>query len=280
MPLPACASAEGGSGIPAPRSGLVLHALHAGAASRAPHAGRTGRRLPGPGRPAAVRASARTTTGVTRSPSSHAIITALDPGAGREQSPGPSAGCARPSHQQKLAWALEENRAAHRGRGSAPLRAILRLIEMLRRGRAGVVRPACRRCGRVVRIDKPLDGVRVCRNCTAQLPHRAVRPLRSHPRARHPRRAGRPICANCFVNDPDNLETCIGCGRVRRVERRTRRAALLPAALPLVLACSVCGRTAPCGISRVTGAAMVPAASAVGRVLSLRTPSSWSPAAR
>jgi len=32
---------------------------------------------------------------------------------------------------------------------------------------------------------------------------------------------GRPLCANCFITDPANLETCTGCGRRRPVERRT-----------------------------------------------------------
>ena len=100
----------------------------------------------------------------------HGIITTLDPGAGRETVAGVVRQAApRPSYQQKLAWALEENPALLTGDGHlAPLRAIPRFIEMLHdAGVAGVVRPACGRCGRVVRIDKPLDGVRVCRTCIA-----------------------------------------------------------------------------------------------------------------
>ncbi|HEX5301364.1 MAG TPA: hypothetical protein VFW50_30680, partial [Streptosporangiaceae bacterium] len=100
----------------------------------------------------------------------HGIITALDPGAGREAIAGAVRQAApRPSYQQKLAWALEDNPALLTGDGHlAPLRAIPRFIELLGdAGVAGVVRPACGRCGRVVRIDKPLDGVRVCRTCIA-----------------------------------------------------------------------------------------------------------------
>ncbi|MGV9572158.1 site-specific integrase, partial [Streptomyces nigra] len=76
----------------------------------------------------------------------------------------------RPSYQQKLAWALEENPRLLTGEGHlAPLRAIPRFIGLLHAADvAGIVRPACPRCHRVVRIDKPLDGQRVCRNCIAK----------------------------------------------------------------------------------------------------------------
>ena len=101
----------------------------------------------------------------------HGIVVALDPGTGRETVADAVRRCApRPSYQQKLAWALEENPALLTGDGHlAPLRAIPRFAEMLHdAGVAGAVRPSCGRCGRVVRIDKPLDGVRVCRNCIAR----------------------------------------------------------------------------------------------------------------
>jgi hypothetical protein len=187
----------------------------------------------------------------------HGIITALDPGAGRETVARVVRQAApRPSYQQKLAWALEENPALLTGDGQlAPLRAIPRFIEMLHdAGVAGVVRPACGRCGRVVRIDKPLDGVRVCRTCIA---HSRTEPCARCGAIREPVTRdgqGRPICANCFIIAPENQETCTGCGRVRRVERRTTDGPLCSRCPSLpVLACSVCGQTVPCGISRATG---------------------------
>ncbi|MFK8906399.1 hypothetical protein [Streptomyces sp. YS-3] len=69
-----------------------------------------------------------------------------------------------------MVWALEENPRLLTGEGSlAPHRAILKFIDLLHEaGIAGIVRPACPRCRRVVRIDKPLDGQRVCRNCIAK----------------------------------------------------------------------------------------------------------------
>ncbi|WP_220377984.1 hypothetical protein [Streptomyces inhibens] len=70
----------------------------------------------------------------------------------------------RPTYRQRLVWALEENPRLLTGEGYlAPHRAILRFVDLLHEaGVAGIVRPACPRCHRVVRIDKPLDGQRVC----------------------------------------------------------------------------------------------------------------------
>ena len=193
----------------------------------------------------------------------HGIIAALDPGAGRETvAEAVRQAASRPSYQQKLAWALEDNPALLTGDGHlAPLRAIPRFIEMLDdAGVAGVVRPACGRCGRVVRIDKPLDGVRVCRTCIA---HSRTEPCARCGAVREPVTRdgqGQAVCANCFIADPQNLETCTGCGRRRPVERRTPDGPLCSRCPSLpVLSCSACGRTAPCGISRATGKPWCPA---------------------
>ena len=162
----------------------------------------------------------------------------------------------RPSYQRKLAWALEAHPALLAGEGHlAPLRAIPRFIDLLlAAGVCGVVRPACGRCHRVVRIDKPLGGVRVCRACIAR--SRAEKCARCgatrEPVTRDDQ--GRPVCANCFITDPANLESCAGCGRRSRVERRTAHGPLCPGCPSLPVAvCAVCGRTAPCGTSRLTG---------------------------
>ena len=116
-----------------------------------------------------------------------------------------------------VSWALEKNPALLTGDGHlAPLRAIPRFIEMLHgAGVAGVVRPACGRCGRVVRIDKPMDGVRVCRTCIA---HSRTEPCARCGAIREPVTRdgqGQPICASCFVTAPENLETCT-CRRTDR----------------------------------------------------------------
>ena len=165
----------------------------------------------------------------------------------------------------------------------APLRAIPRLAEALHAaGVAGIARPACPGCHRVVRIDTPLDGVRVCRTCVAHSRARqcARCGARREPATRDDQ--GRPLCANCLVTDPANLETCTGCGRRRRVQRRTPHGPLCSSCptLPL-LTCSVCGQITPCGISRATGLPWCPACqrrtaacSACGRVAPI-TSGTW-----
>ncbi len=193
----------------------------------------------------------------------HSLIAELDPDADRETiAAAVRRSAPRSSYQQKLAWALEAQPALLTGDGHlAPLRAIPRLVDLLHAaGVGGVVRPACPRCHRVVRIDKPLDGMRVCRTCIAHSRiEKCVRcGARREPVTRDDR--GRPLCANCFITDPANLETCVHCGRRRRVERRTRQGPLCSRcpALPL-LTCSICRETTPCGISRATGQPWCPA---------------------
>jgi hypothetical protein len=193
----------------------------------------------------------------------HALIAVLDPGARRELVAGAVRRSApQPAYQQRLAWALEANPALLTGDGHlAPLRAIPRFTEILHdAGVAGVVRPCCGRCGRMVRIDKPLDGVRVCRTCIA---HSRTEPCARCGKPREPvtrDEDGQPVCANCFIAAPENLETCTGCGRVRPVDRRTPDGPLCARCPPLtVLACSVCGQTGPCGTSRATGKPWCPA---------------------
>ena len=185
------------------------------------------------------------------------IVAALDPGAGRETvADAVRRSAPRPSYQQKLAWALEVNPALLTGDAHlSPLRAVPRFIEMLDgAGVAGVVRPSCGRCGRMVRIDKPLDGVRVCRSCIA---HSRAEPCTRCGAVREPVTRdgqGRPVCANCMISDPVNLEVCVNCGRRRVVNTRSPDGPLCPGCLPLpVLGCSVCGQDRPCGTSRLTG---------------------------
>jgi hypothetical protein len=192
----------------------------------------------------------------------HQVITELDPHADRDTIVAAVRRCApRPSYQRRLAWTLEAQPGLLTGDGPlAPLRAIPRLIELLAAANVGgIVRPACPGCRRVVRIDKPLNGVRVCRTCIA---HSRIQECvrccaRREPVTRDDH--GRPVCANCFITDPANLETCIGCGRRRRVERRTTHGPLCSACPTLpVLTCSICAATTPCGISRATGRAWCP----------------------
>ena len=208
------------------------------------------------------------------------IITGLDPQASRDAvAAAVRRSASRPSYQQKLAWALEDNPRLLTGEGHlAPLRAILRLVDALHAaGVAGIARPACPGCHRVVRIDKPLNGARICRTCIA---HARTQQCARCGACREPVTRddqGRPLCAHCFITDPANLETCTGCGRRRRVQRRTPDGPLCSRCLTLpLLTCSICGQITPCGISRATGQPWCPACqrrtaacSACGRVAAI-----------
>ena len=187
----------------------------------------------------------------------HAIIGGLDPAASREAvADAVRRAAPQTSYQRHVAWALEENPALLTGQAHlSPLRAIPRLAEFLHdAGIAGIARPACGHCGRVVRIDKPLNGVRVCRSCIARSRAEQCSQCGS---ARDPvtrDEQGRPICANCFITAPENLEACVGCGRLRPVERRTANGPLCQRCPELkTMACSTCGQVTPCGTSRTTG---------------------------
>jgi hypothetical protein len=193
----------------------------------------------------------------------HYLIAGLDPHADLETvAVAVRQSAPRRSYQQKLAWALEAQPSLLTGDGHlAPLRAIPRLVDLLHAaGVAGIVRSACPRCHRVVRIDKPLGGMRVCRTCIAhsRIEECARCGARREPVTRDEQ--GKPLCANCFIADPANLETCLRCGRRRSVGHRTPDGPLCPSCpeLPL-LTCSICGETTPCGISRATGKPWCPA---------------------
>jgi hypothetical protein len=187
----------------------------------------------------------------------YAVVAALDPATRRETvADAVRRSAPRPSYQQRLAWALEENPALLTGDAHlSPLRAIPRFAEILDdAGVAGVVRPSCGHCGRTVRIDKPLGGVRACRRCHARS---RAQPCGRCGAVRDPVTRdgqGQPVCANCMISDPANLEVCVNCGRCRPVNTRSPDGPLCPCCPPLpALQCSVCGRSRPCGISRLTG---------------------------
>jgi hypothetical protein len=162
----------------------------------------------------------------------------------------------RPAGQRRLAWAIVDKPELLTGSGAqAPAPAVLRFIdELIKAGATKVLPPECSRCQRVITLSKQLDGQRVCRNCFAKT--RAVACSRCgsvrEPAARDA--DGGPLCPNCLVNDPINLEDCSGCGRRSRVAARTTNGPLCQNCLPRpVLTCGICGRETPCEISRATG---------------------------
>ncbi|QHC23221.1 hypothetical protein [Streptomyces sp. GS7] len=187
----------------------------------------------------------------------HGVIAGLDPHADLDVVADVVRRSAqRPANQQKIAWALEADSSLLTGNGHlAPFPVILRLIDrLIDAGVAGITRPACPRCHRTVRISKPLDGQRVCRNCIAKsrIEECSRCGTRREPATRDDH--GRPLCPNCLANDPANLETCISCGRRKVVSTRTPNGPLCPSCPSLrTTTCSICRQEKPCGISRTTG---------------------------
>ena len=132
---------------------------------------------------------------------------------------------------------------------------MLRLIDSLCEARATRIRrPACPRCQRVIALSKQRDGLRICRNCCARA--RAV-PCAKCGTTREPAARdgqGRPLCPYCLVTDPVNLEECVRCRRRRQVSTRTPAGPVCATCNPRgILACSSCGRTVPCTVSKITG---------------------------
>lgn len=162
----------------------------------------------------------------------------------------------RPAGQRRLAWAIIERPDLLTGAGSdAPVPAALRFIDaLISAGATCIVRPACPRCGQVKALSKLLDGKRVCRNCFAR--SRAVPCFRCgtvrEPATRDP--DGNPLCPNCLISDPINLEECVACKQIRRVAVRTADGPRCAPCRPRpILPCSICGRRARGEISRATG---------------------------
>ena len=193
----------------------------------------------------------------------HDVVARLDPAVDRDLiASAVSRLASRPTHQRRIAWALEAEPELLTGAGHlAAVRAIVPLIDALHAaGVAGIVRPACPRWGRVVRIDKPLDGQRVCRTCIA---HSRIEECARCGACREPATRdehGRPLCPNCLVTDPDNLEVCLNCGRRGRVSLRTANGPICGTCPTLPTAnCSICGDETACGTSRITGRPWCPA---------------------
>ncbi|MFI5774729.1 site-specific integrase [Streptomyces sp. NPDC051658] len=162
----------------------------------------------------------------------------------------------RKAGQRRLAWAITAQPDLLTGAGyDAPTPAVLRFIDALvQAGATRVVNPACYRCHEVKSLSKVLDGKRVCRNCFAR---NAAVPCTRCGSVREPAARdaeGRPLCPNCLVSDPVNLEECRDCGRRQKVAARLPDGPRCANCRPRTAAqCGICGRTGVCEISRATG---------------------------
>ncbi len=129
----------------------------------------------------------------------------------------------KPAHLRKLAWAIEEDPGVLTGGGArAPIGGVLRLIgELCDAGAEAIIRPACPRCHRVVRLHRRVGGLWCCRNCVAKTRAQPCARCGTVREAATRDEHGRPLCPNCLITDPANQEQCAGCGRRRPVSTRT-----------------------------------------------------------
>ncbi|MGH3791276.1 MAG: hypothetical protein ACRDQ9_10855, partial [Pseudonocardiaceae bacterium] len=158
--------------------------------------------------------------------------------------------------RRRLAWALAGRPDLLTGAGAqAPVPSVLRLIDKLRdAGATAVLAPACPHCGRVIALVKPRGGVRLCRNCVAKSRAQPCSRCGAIREAATRDEQGEVLCPNCLITDPANQETCIDCGRRRRVSTRTPQGPLCESCRPWkTLTCNICGRHTPCVISQATG---------------------------
>jgi hypothetical protein len=162
----------------------------------------------------------------------------------------------RSGQRYRLAWALQDRPDLLTGAGAqAPDPCVLRLIDKLADlGSRTILRPACPGCGRVIPLHRPIGGQWLCRNCVARSRAQPCARCGTIREAATRDEQGRPLCPYCFITDPVNQETCIGCARRRPVSVRTQDGPLCPACRPVAaMICAICGREAPCTVSTATG---------------------------
>lgn len=185
------------------------------------------------------------------------VVAAIDPTISSDVvAAAVSAVTSRAGQRRQLAWGLQDRPELLTGAGAeAAVPSVLRLIdELCAAGATSIVRPPCPRCRRVIRLVKPRDGLRLCRNCVAR--SRAETCARCgtlrEPASRDEH--GRPLCAHCMATDPANQETCVACRRRRPVSVRTPDGPRCQNCRPVpTRSCSICARKAPCDISLATG---------------------------
>ncbi|MGH3736654.1 MAG: hypothetical protein ACRDT6_13740 [Micromonosporaceae bacterium] len=184
------------------------------------------------------------------------VISALEPALPPEVVAA-AIGCvfSKLGYLQRLAWAVEDRPELLTGAGAeAPMPGVLRLIDELRdAGAQTITRPACPRCQRIVRLHRRINEQWHCRNCVAKSRAQPCSRCGAIREAASRDAHGEPLCPNCFITDPANRETCIGCGRRRPVSTRTPDGPLCPTCRPdATMTCSICGRSRRTVISSAT----------------------------
>jgi hypothetical protein len=158
--------------------------------------------------------------------------------------------------RRRVAWAVLDRPALLTGSGvDAPTPAVLRFIDALAdAGSISIVRPACARCERVLKLPGTLNGKRVCGDCVA-ISHATDCHRCGKRRTRFVRDdSGVLVCGVCWEADRLGREPCTGCRRRRPVAARTGEGPWCKACKPREnQLCSVCGKSRRCEVSRATG---------------------------
>lgn len=185
------------------------------------------------------------------------VVTGVDPTLPREVViAAVAAAVPRVGRRYQLAWALAQRPELLTGAGAqTQLASVLRLIDALcDAGAQAITRPACPRCDRLIRLHHRIGGQWLCRNCVAKSRAQPCARCGAIREAATRDEQGRPLCPNCLITDTVNQETCIECRRRRPVAVRTPSGPLCENCRPCkTLTCSICGRDAPCLISKATG---------------------------
>jgi len=107
---------------------------------------------------------------------------------------------------------------------------------------------------RVIHLHRRIGGQWCCRNCVARSRFQPCARCGAIQQVAVRDEHGRPLCPHCLITDPANQETCAGCGRRRPVSVRAPGGPLCANCVPWkTLICGICGKDAPCVISKATG---------------------------
>jgi hypothetical protein len=186
------------------------------------------------------------------------LVGAADPGLGRDVvAAAVRAAAPGPGQLDRLAGAISDRPDLLTGNAAhAPMPSVLRLVTLLcDAGATGIGRPACPHCHREIALCARRDGVWLCRNCVAKSKKQPCARCGANREPATRDEQGRPLCAYCLSKEPASQEPCVQCGRIQIVAVRSSDGPLCQRCKPrTVHVCAICGRSAPCTISRATGA--------------------------
>ncbi|MFI7337013.1 site-specific integrase [Streptomyces sp. NPDC050085] len=158
--------------------------------------------------------------------------------------------------RRRVAWAvLDQPELLTDGGHAAPAPSVLSFINALvDAGATAVKRPGCAHCGATERLRAKQDGLRICWRCEEAVRAEDCSRCGKHRKVSSRDDSGRPVCTDCWRNDPANRELCTGCRRRQKIKARTAEGPWCERCSPREdQECSVCGQLTRCSTSRATG---------------------------